>query len=143
MNIDRAIEIAVSAHKGQVDKGGNPYILHPLRVMMSLDTEQEMIVGVLHDVVEDSEWTFDDLKTEGFSDEIIEALNSVTKMASEKGSDDGYFQFVRRAKQHAIGAKVKIADLRDNLDVSRVSDLGEDDMKRINKYKWSLDFFSK
>jgi len=139
MNLERAIEIAVSAHKEQVDKGGNPYILHPLRVMMSLDTEQEMIVGVLHDVVEDSEWTFHDLKTEGFSDEIIEALNSVTKMDSEKGSDDGYFQFVQRAKQNPIGAKVKIADLKDNLDVSRVPELGEDDLKRINKYKRSLE----
>ena len=109
---------------------------------MSLDTEQEMIVGVLHDVVEDSEWTFDDLKTEGFSDEIIEALNSVTKMASEKGSDDGYFQFVKRAKQNPIGAKVKIADLKDNLDVSRVPELGEDDLKRINKYKRSLEIIS-
>jgi len=139
MNLARAIEIAVSAHKGQVDKGGNPYILHPLRVMMSLDTEQEMIVGVLHDVVEDSEWTFDVLKTDGFSDEIIEALNSVTKMASEKGTDDGYFQFVKRAKQNPIGAKVKIADLKDNLDVLRVPELGEDDLKRINKYKKSLE----
>ena len=139
MNLARAIEIAVSAHKGQVDKGGNPYILHPLRVMMSLDTEQEMIVGVLHDVVEDSEWTFDVLKTDGFSDEIIEALKSVTKMASEKGTDDGYFQFVKRAKQNPIGAKVKIADLKDNLDVLRVPELGEDDLKRINKYKKSLE----
>jgi len=79
MNLERAIEIAVSAHKGAVDKGGQPYILHPLAVMMSLKTDAEKIVGVLHDVVEDTDWTFEALKQEGFSEDIIEALQSVTK----------------------------------------------------------------
>jgi len=141
MNLERAIEIAVEAHKGQVDKGGNPYILHPLRVMMSLDTREEKIVGILHDVVEDSEWTFDDLAKEGFSDEVIEAVRSVTKTESEHGTDEGYLRFVERAKQNPIGAKVKIADLKDNLDVSRISKLDKDALKRINKYKNSLEMF--
>ena len=66
MNLERAIEIAVEAHKGAKDKGGNPYVLHPLRVMLSLRTEEERMVGVLHDVVEDSEWTFQQLVAEGF-----------------------------------------------------------------------------
>ena len=77
--LERAIEIAVEAHKGQVDKGGSPYILHPFRVMMSVDLELEKIVAVLHDVVEDSNWTFEALLAEGFSIEVIEALKSVTK----------------------------------------------------------------
>jgi (p)ppGpp synthase/HD superfamily hydrolase len=76
-NLERAIEIAVLAHKGQTDKGGNPYILHPLRVMMALDSETEKIVGVLHDVVEDSEWTLDGLEKEGFGPEVLQALISV------------------------------------------------------------------
>ena len=75
MNLEKAIKIAVEAHTGQVDKGGNPYILHPLRVMLSLNTEEERIVGVLHDVVEDCEgWTWQRLQDEGFSLDIIQAL---------------------------------------------------------------------
>ena len=142
MNLTRAIEIAVSAHKDQVDKGGNPYILHPLRVMMSLETNEERIVGVLHDVIEDSDWTPEDLAKEGFSDEIIEAVNSVTKTGSEHGTEEGYFRFVERAKQNPIGANVKIADLRDNLDVSRISKLDKAALERINKYKKSLELLS-
>ena len=80
MNLEKAIKIAVEAHSGQVDKGGNPYILHPLRVMLFLDTEEERIVGVLHDVVEDCEgWSWERLKEEGCSEKIIEALQSVSK----------------------------------------------------------------
>ena len=75
MNLARAIEIAASAHRNQVDKGGSPYILHPIRVMMSLNSEDEKIVGILHDVVEDSdEWNFDRLKEEGFGEHILSAL---------------------------------------------------------------------
>ena len=142
MNLARAIEIAVSAHKDQVDKGGNPYILHPLRVMMSLETNEERIVGVLHDVIEDSEWTPEDLAKEGFSEEIIDAIWSVTKTDSEHGTEEGYFRFVERAKQNPIGAKVKIADLRDNLDVSRIPTLDKAALERINKYKKSLEILS-
>ena len=139
MNLVRAIEIAVSAHQGQTDKGGNPYILHPLRVMMSLETIEEKIVGVLHDVVEDCDhWTFEDLVEEGFSPEVIEALRSVTKDDSEKNSDEGYFRFVSRAAQNSIGRRVKIADLRDNLDVTRIADLDEKTFARLQKYRKSL-----
>ena len=80
MNLERAIEIAVSAHKGQVDKSGAPYILHPLRIMFSLKSEEEKIVGILHDVVEDSDWSFEDLIKEGYSENVIRGLKSVTKI---------------------------------------------------------------
>ena len=84
MNLEKAIKIAVEAHKGQVDKGGNPYILHPLRVMLCLNTEEVRIVVVLHDVVEDCEgWIWQRLKGDGFSTEIIDALQSVSQTLEE------------------------------------------------------------
>ena len=132
--LERAIGIAVEAHKGQLDKGGNPYILHPLRVMMSVDFELEKIVAVLHDVVEDSNWTFEALLAEGFSIEVIEALKSVTK----NSDNEDYDSFIQRAIGNSIGRKVKIADIRDNLDVTRIPDIGEKDVQRISKYKKAL-----
>ena len=136
--LERAIEIALEAHKGQVDKGGSPYILHPLRVVMSVNGESEKIVAVLHDVVEDSNWTFEALGTEGFSSAVIEALKSVTK----NSDNEDYDSFIQRAMQNPIGRKVKIADLRDNLDVTRIAELGDKDLQRINKYKKALKILS-
>ena len=157
MNLQRAIEIAVEAHKGQLDKGGNLYILHPLRVMMGLDTEDEKIVGVLHDVVEDCKgWTWDRLRSKGFSEKIIDALQSVSKTPEEEvefsrlketGSEDEvrqhYFAFVKRAAANEIGRKVKIADIEDNLDVSRIADPTADDKLRIDRYRIALDALRK
>ena len=135
MNLERAIEIAVNAHKGVTDKGGNPYIVHPLRVMMSLKSDNEKIVGVLHDVVEDAEdWDFERLKEEGFSEEVLDALRSVTKTSEE----EDYNEFVQRALTNEIGRAVKIADIRDNLDVTRIGELRQKDMNRLNKYKNAL-----
>ena len=132
--LERAIQIAVEAHMGQTDKGGHPYILHPLRVMMSVSDTLEKTVAVLHDVVEDSPWTFEALLKEGFSIEVIDALKSVTKVASS----ESYELFIQRALSNPIGRRVKIADLRDNLDVTRVTKLGEKDLERLNKYKHAL-----
>lgn len=135
MNLERAIEIAVSAHKGVLDKGGNPYILHPLRVMMSLQTTDEKIVGVLHDVVEDAEaWDFQRLKNEGFSSEILDGLRAVTKLSE----DEDYDAFIMRSLSNSIGRAVKIADIRDNLDVTRIDTLTDKDLSRLNKYKKAL-----
>ena len=149
MNLEKAIKIAVEAHTGQVDKGGNPYILHPLRVMLSMDSEEERIVGVLHDVVEDCEgWSWERLKEQGCSDKIIEALKSVSKTLEEekqfKEMDDPdekmehYLQFIQRAKTNKIGRNVKAADIRDNLDISRIDDITERDINRLNRYKKAL-----
>jgi len=135
VNLQRAIEIAVAAHKGVKDKGGNPYILHPFRVMLALETEDEKIVGVLHDVVEDAEeWTFERLRSEGFSLDVLEGLRSVTKTSD----DEDYDEFVQRALENEIGRKVKIADIKDNLDVTRIDDLTERDLVRLKRYKKSL-----
>ena len=148
MNLEKAIKIAVEAHTGQVDKGGNPYILHPLRVMLSLNSEEERIVGVLHDVVEDCEgWTWERLIDQGCSDEIIKALQSVSKTPEEEAEYkslpeneklDHYLMFIKRAKANKIGRSVKAADIRDNLDISRIDDVTERDINRLNRYKAAL-----
>jgi len=144
MDLQRAIEIAVDAHKADIDKGGNPYILHPLRLMMQMDTEDEKIVAVLHDVVEDhgGQWSMEKIKAEGFPTSVIRGLESVTKMPEEESdaSDDVYFSFVRRAAADPIGRKVKFADIKDNLDITRLGrDITEKDVARIRKYKKALD----
>ena len=134
--LERAIQIAVEAHSGQTDKAGQPYILHPLRVMLSLKTEDQRIVGVLHDVVEDCEgWDFDALKAEGFKPRIIKALESVTK---REGGGEEYGDFVRRAMEDDIGRPVKRADLMDNMDIMRISDPTEDDFQRLAKYRRAI-----
>lgn len=135
MNLARAIEIAVQAHSGQTDKVGAPYILHPLRVMQSLASEEERIVGVLHDVVEDCpHWTMDRLRSEGFSDHVLAALASVTKISE----DEDYTVFIARCANDPIGCRVKRADLMDNLDVRRLPTVTEKDARRLNKYLQAL-----
>ena len=136
MNLYRAIEIALDAHKNVSDKGGNLYILHPLRLMLQMDSEEEMIVAILHDVVEDSEkWSFDKLKEEGFSKKIINSLRSVTK----ENKNEDYEKFIDRSIKDKIGRKVKIADISDNLDISRLKEVTDKDILRINKYKKALE----
>jgi (p)ppGpp synthase/HD superfamily hydrolase len=132
--LERAIVIAAEGHAGIVDKAGAPYILHPLRVMLSLTEENDRIVGVLHDVVEDCPgWTLNRLRAEGFSGEVVAALDSVTKRDGED-----YFSFVRRAAANPIGRKVKLADLRDNADLTRISDATERDFERVEKYREAI-----
>ena len=126
----KAIEIAFFAHKRQKDKSGAAYILHPLCVMERGETEVEKICGVLHDVVEDSDWTFEALENEGFSAEVISILRCVTKTSE----NEDYDKFIDRIAQNAIALKVKINDLLDNLDITRLKELNEWDLKRLNKY---------
>jgi (p)ppGpp synthase/HD superfamily hydrolase len=128
--LHRAIEIATEAHKGQHDKSGKDYIGHPLRVMEMGKTEDEKIVGVLHDVVEDSEWTFEMLEAEGFSEEVIAALRCVTKISEKESYDD----FIERVKKNPLAVAVKINDLTDNMDIRRLPYLSDKDVKRLKKY---------
>lgn len=125
----KAIQIAVSAHKEQVDKSGQPYILHLIRVMDAGETEQEKICGVLHDLVEDTDWTFEKLENEGFSEKIISALKCVTKQENED-----YDIFIDRIKANRLAIKVKLNDLRDNMDITRLFRITEKDRERLNKY---------
>ena len=131
-SLERAIAIAVSAHTGQTDKVGAPYILHPLRVMFRCHTETERIAAVLHDVVEDGpNWTFDRLRDEGFGDDVVNALDGLTKRPEEKHD---YMTFVRRAAGDATAKAVKLADIEDNLDVTRLPEITDEDQARISKY---------
>ena len=133
MNLERAIAIATKAHEGQFDKGGNSYIEHPLHVMSKMNTVEEKIVAVLHDVVEDTNVTLEDLKKEGFSSEIIEGIDSVTRR-----KDETYKEFILRAKENTIGREVKIQDLLQNKDLSRIHNPTEADFSRIKRYDDAL-----
>lgn len=137
--LERAIEIAREAHAGQVDKAGKDYINHPLRVMEMDKDENEKIVGVLHDVVEDSDWTFEMLEAEGFSTEIIDALRCVTKLSE----DEDYDHFLNRIKGNRLALKVKLCDLVDNLDASRIKEPTDSDIKRSKKYARAYAFIKK
>lgn len=134
MDIEIAISIALKAHKGQVDKGGNPYILHPLAVMNRVETIEEKIVGVLHDVVEDTEVTIDQLRETGFSEEILEAINLLTR-----AKEDSYEEFIDKTLKNRIARNVKIADIKENLNLSRIQDPSEQDYMRLEKYKRALE----
>jgi len=129
--LEKAIALAVKAHAGQTDKAGQPYILHPLRVMFRLAGETAQIVGVLHDVVEDSEVTFDDLRAMGFAEEVIAALDGVTRR-----NDETYAEFVARSAQNPVSLQVKRADLEDNMDVRRLPpDPTDRDLQRLRRYR--------
>jgi (p)ppGpp synthase/HD superfamily hydrolase len=127
--LERAIQIAAAAHQGQKDKAGAPYIVHPLRVMLQLEDEQDRIVAVLHDVVEDTTVTIEELRTEGFGEEPLEALECLTKRPSED-----YSAFIDRAGSNAISRRVKLADLADNSDLSRIANPSSEDRARMEKY---------
>ena len=128
--LQKAIQIATEAHKGQLDKSGKEYIGHPLRVMEMGKTQEEKIVGALHDVVEDTPWTFEMLEAEGFGPEIIAALRCVTKTSENENYDD----FIERVKKNQLAVAVKINDLTDNLDIRRLPYLSDKDVKRLKKY---------
>ena len=127
--LEKAISIAVEAHRGQRDRTGAPYILHPMRVMAGVDSDTEKMVAILHDVVEDTDWTFEKLAQEGFSDEVIEALKCVTKREGEE-----YEDFVKRSAGNKTARRVKIADLEHNMDARRLSEVTEKDVERLKKY---------
>ena len=129
-DLEKAIELAVKAHKGQLDKAGMPYVLHPLRMMLKMECETEMIAAVLHDVVEDSEVTLSDLTDMGFSEEITRAVDCLTKT-----KDEGYEEFIERTQANPVSRKVKIADIEDNMDIRRLGSLTERDVERLKKYQ--------
>ncbi len=127
--LEKAILIAAQAHLGQRDKGGAPYILHPLRMMMRMESEAAMIAAVLHDVVEDSDWTLEQLRGEGFSEEVLQAVDCLTRR-----DDESYDEFVTRAQANPIARRVKIADLEDNMNVKRLGKMTAKDLARIEEY---------
>lgn len=128
--LERAIEIAVAAHTGQRDKGGEPYILHPLRVMLQMQSEEERIVAVLHDVVEDSPYTFQDLLADGFSQSVVAALEALTKLPGESR-----LEAAQRAARNPLARTVKLADNADNSDLSRIPQPTAQDLDRLEQYR--------
>ena len=132
--LERAIALAAVAHAGQTDKGGAPYILHPLRLMLRMQTEDERIAAVLHDVVEDSDWTIEGLRAEGFSDPVLRAVEALTRREGES-----YEDFVVRASRDPIGRRVKRADLEDNSDLTRLPAPTESDRARVEKYRRAIE----
>lgn len=131
--LERAIEIAARAHAGAVDKGGAPYILHPLRVMLAQASNEARIVAVLHDDVEDCDVTIDDLRSEGFTQAVLDGILSVTKRPGES-----YSAFVARAGANRLGRAVKLADLADNSDLARLPSPTERDLARMDKYRKAI-----
>ena len=128
--LSKAITLAIKAHEGQVDKSEMPYVGHIMRVMAAGRTEDEKIVGVLHDVVEDTHWTFEALLAEGFPPHIVDAVRCVTKLSD----NEPYDEFIERVKTNPLAVAVKINDLTDNMDVRRYKELTDWDVKRLRKY---------
>lgn len=131
--LEKAIKIALEAHEKQVDKAGKTYILHPLRLMVQMPTEELQIIAVLHDVVEDSNFTFEDLIKEEFSPRIIKALRAITKQENEP-----YGDFIQRVKKNPLATQVKIVDLKDNSNLNRLQNPTKIDLERIKKYEKAL-----
>jgi (p)ppGpp synthase/HD superfamily hydrolase len=127
--LEKAIEIAVRAHAGQKGKDGSPYILHPLRVMGRMGRDEERMAAVLHDVVEDSEVTLEELREAGFPEVVLEAVRLMTH---EEGIS--YDDYVARLKPNAMARRIKVADLEDNSDIRRLSGIEERDLERLRKY---------
>ncbi len=128
--LEEAIALAVEAHRGQCDKAGQTYILHPLRVMLRLETDTERMVAVLHDVVEDSPYSLERLRALGYPEEVLGALDCLTKREGE-----AYEAFIERVRPHALARRVKLADLEDNMDVRRLPAVTPPDAARLARYR--------
>lgn len=128
--LETAIAIAVNAHRGQLDRQGRPYILHPIAVMMSMDTDEERIVAILHDVVEDSPISLDDLREAGFSEAIVEAVDALTNREGES-----YKDFIERLSPNPLARRVKLGDLQHNMDIRRLPEVSDKDLERLRKYR--------
>lgn len=126
---ERALQIAVRAHAGQQDKSGAAYIFHPLRVMARCRSDDARIVGLLHDVVEDTTVTFDELQAEGFSARVLAALRLLTHRG-----DVPYEDYVEAISTDPLATEVKLADLEDNCDLRRLRQVDERAFKRLQKY---------
>ncbi|MBF0182913.1 MAG: bifunctional (p)ppGpp synthetase/guanosine-3',5'-bis(diphosphate) 3'-pyrophosphohydrolase [Magnetococcales bacterium] len=130
-DLERALYLAVVAHQGQVDKVGAPYILHPLRLMLRAGSEEAKIIAVLHDTIEDTSLTLEQLQAEGFSETVLTVLDLLTHRAGHT-----YPEYMERVMTHPLAMQIKLLDLEDNMDVRRLqSQLSEHDRQRLAKYE--------
>ena len=128
-DLERAIGIAAKAHRERVDKAGQPYIIHPLSLMLRFDDLDAMMVAVLHDTVEDSDLTLGELKEEGFSNTVVAAIDALTRREGES-----YDDLISRLASNPLARRVKLADLEHNMDVRRIGSLQPSDLERLDRY---------
>ena len=130
----KALKLSFAAHKDQMDKSGMPYVYHPFHVAEQMETEETVAVALLHDVVEDTDYTLEDLKAMGFPDSVTEALALMTH-------DDSvpYLDYVAKLKDNPIARAVKLADLRHNSDLSRLDVVDEKALERVEKYRKAIE----
>lgn len=128
-DLEDAILFAAQKHRGQRDKGGAPYILHPLRLMARMSTDTERMVAVLHDVVEDCGVTLEDLRGAGYPEAVVAALDRLTRRESES-----YEEFIARVQPDPLARRVKLADLEDNMDLRRLPEVRDKDVERYQRY---------
>ena len=127
--IEKSLEIALKAYAGQTDKAGETYILHPLRLMARMETEEEKSVALLHDVIEDSDYTAEDLINNGIPTNVVDAVLSLTKQNGEN-----YEKFIERVLKNKLASKIKIVDIEDNINILRLNSINNKDLERIAKY---------
>lgn len=128
LNLIRGFIVASSAHRGQKDKGGKPYIFHPLRVAKGVESKEGKTVAILHDVIEDSDYTMADLQF--LNDDQKIALDLLTHIENMD-----YFEYIDRIKTDPLATEIKLSDLNDNMNLSRIKDITDADLERLEKYK--------
>ena len=135
--VDLALSIARQAHEGQLDKAGVDYIEHPIYVASQVDTEEEKAVALLHDVIEDSSVTAEELLNAGLPETVVTAIQILSK---KKGQD--YQTYLENVKSNPLARVIKLADLKHNSDLSRLSSVTDKDLERLEKYKKAIDYLS-
>jgi (p)ppGpp synthase/HD superfamily hydrolase len=147
--LEDAIILAVEAHRGQKDRAGEPYIMHPIRVMTRMKTDEERIVAILHDVVEDTEVTLDQLRQCGYPESVVDAVEALSKKVDRSAAGTGFYDSegkekyshaIRRVKENPLATKVKLSDLLDNSDLGRLPEVKPEDMKRLDKYNRAMQY---
>ncbi len=137
--IKLALKICFEAHKDQLDKGGMPYVFHPFHLAEQMDTEAEICTALLHDVVEDTDYTLEDIVALGFPEEVTDALRLLTHDSAVP-----YMDYVKEIKQNPIARKVKLADLRHNSDTNRMEMKTEAEVqkaqRRVEKYRKAMEY---
>ncbi|MBE5742376.1 MAG: bifunctional (p)ppGpp synthetase/guanosine-3',5'-bis(diphosphate) 3'-pyrophosphohydrolase [Clostridiales bacterium] len=130
----KALKLCFEAHKNQVDKTGMPYVFHPFHLAEQMTDEISTVCALLHDVVEDTEYTFEDIRNMGFPNEVIEVLTLLTH-------EDGvpYMEYVEKISANPIATRVKLADLRHNSDLSRLDIIDENALARAEKYQKAIE----
>ena len=136
--VDLALPIARQAHEGQLDKAGVDYIEHPIYVASQVDTEEEKAVALLHDVIEDSPVSAEELLQAGLPETVVTAVQVLTKK-----KEQDYQTYLETVKKNPLARLVKLSDLKHNSDLSRLSSITEKDRERLKKYKKAIDFLSR